>query len=328
MKPTNKNLRLFILCGCAILSMSLGCSLGKQTIDSGKNTEVGDLPPVSTANQGQPTTAPDDLMELIFWGGWGGGGAESGGDACVDGYPHMWIDAHIPGDLTPGSPLHWDNPESPYYYSTAEDGVIGMEFWIGGCNFLPGDYIDLQLTLPDNTLESYPRLADDNGSFNLYWVSVPGDQFGVYSVYTSTLYGEYLEFFTIDSFAPAPFIRGFCNSSLGANAVMLAGFQPNEQVLMARYESSQELTDRLFNENPEAYFNAAAELAEHWYISVDSNGTAITWANGIQDVIVAIGTESPGYTQYSQLDNSSMNVTAMWYSDCDYLPAEFLPVHP
>jgi hypothetical protein len=328
MKSNTRNAWRLIASWSLIFIVSLACSFGTQPQNNDPNPDEGNPPPVSGGNQVQPTAAPDDLMEMIFWGGWGGGGAESGGDACVDGYPHMWIDAHIPGDLTPGNPNHYNNVDSPYYYSSADDGVIGMEFWVGGCNLSPGDYVDIEITLPDNSVEYYPLWVDDNGYWNLEWVSVPGDQFGVYTVTASTYFGDFLEYFTIESYAPAPFIRGFCNSSLGENAIMLAGFQPNEEVLMARYESSQELWDRVQQENPDQGFDVVGELVEHWHVTADSNGTAITWASGIHDVIVAVGSESPGYTQYSHVDDSTMEVTTIWYSNCQDTPPEFLPVHP
>jgi len=264
---------------------------------------------------------PEDLLSVLFWGGRGGGvGDEAAILECSKGEPYVWINTNVWGDT---------DPASPYFHTTADQGAIGMEFTIEGCNFELNDSISAVITDPTNQEKAATINVDDRGGWILKWLAIPDSPIGDYVVQIGTDSAQFILNFSVAKKAPYPILYEWCDAYPSQRTLIMSGFSPNEQVFLARYEFDEKVRDEY------EWLDMAGSIVESGFITVNSNGIALASIldfkdeSNNMDVIVAIGSESANMP-YQTPFGDAMDISFYYESSCWVYEDGFsdYPIHP
>jgi hypothetical protein len=225
--------------------------------------------------------SPEELAPNLAWGGFGGGGTF---EDCGDGIPNIVFTTYA-GSVDPPIP------------ETGDRIAIGEKATVHGCDFQGFDSIAVTYRLPDGNVEQAEHQADKFGDWSSEWISVPGEPTGRYEVDVVSGSGALTGDFTVSE-TVKPTLLAICLPDEKDGTVVLTGFQPDEEVLIARYNDPMSL-DR--------------NLLDYGYITVEHNGTSIFQISREDTLIIAIGQETQ-YTRFGGVDNNvKLQVSAFDY---------------
>ena len=226
---------------------------------------------------------PDELLPFISWGGWGGGDNESD---CGDGVPNINIDPNDGGE-----------PLTDEYYPDVSAGVLGMQFIIEGCDYFPGEAVEVTFYLPDDTVEFGTVDADQKGNWEVVWWSFPGEPLGTYYVEANSFSGFFQGSFSVSQ-PTRPVLIASCPFTEWGEIVVVTGFQPNEEILLALYGTM---------------------LVDYGYFRVDAEGAGVVNLPVPENpesgyLVLAIGQETP-LNRYAEdvTDGLAMKISAYDY---------------
>lgn len=231
------------------------------------------------------SVSPDELLPFVRWGEWGGGGMRS---ECGDGIPNVLIN---PNDG--GEPINDD------YFPSPDEGVLGMQFIIEGCDFQNGEQVSVTFELPDGNIEETTTKAaeDPTGTWEVIWWSIPGEPFGNYNVIVESTSGVFFESFRVSP-PPKPVLIVSCTKYQPKGLVILTGFLPQEEVLIAFYDNS---------------FEDDSNLIDYGYVQIDPDGTAMFESPYTDEVLVAAFGQDRGDRTFFDQSGNEMQVSAYDY---------------
>jgi hypothetical protein len=219
--------------------------------------------PIPGAPAQQRQVSPEELVPHIFWGGWGGDP-----ESCESDLPQIYLTIH--GGGVGGLPERRE-------YKEGDLVRIGEIVAVHGCNYPVEEAINVTFFLPDGTRE---QRTTNVSAFNEWWTrwwvlpNYPTGRYEVLAQSASATLSQVFQvslpnrpIFTIDCFANEPFAYG-----------VLAGFMPDEEVLMARYCCGMAEDDN---------------LADYWYIQIGADGSALIELPRESALVVALGTQRP-----------------------------------
>ena len=284
-------MRIVFVVGAALLLSALGCALSDLTVDPTSPPPTQTPPPTSEPAEAEPTEAEPTsepvaaatpsrelVPEELQWGGFGGGSSDDA--ACGDGVPSISIDTYDSGD-----------PSTSAYEPS--NGHVGLIFSIQGCDYTPGDEVEVMFYLPDGSAEGGSFPAPDDGKWRAGWLAMPDEPTGQYSVEVTSGDAVLSETFVVTDERVPELVVACPNDTenLPGDGVLLAGFAPGEVLLLAHYAGG----DR------------HGELLDTWYVTTGEDGSAITqvpsgMASGAVYVLDSESQISPDFIDYVDWD--------------------------
>lgn len=157
---------------------------------------------------------------------------------------------------------------------------LGSQVVVGGCNFPEGENVSIAITPPGARGLDTTAVASQLNHWDTSWWITPNKPLGVYNVTVRSSSADLEQTFEVVE-APEPLLTTGQIPGRREGAYVLAGFQPNEEVLVARYATSQASRE--------------TTLSGHEFVTVgpdgNSAGTVIALPEG-NAVIVALGQEA------------------------------------